>query len=90
MNKTTEVLTGLGKFEYKGEIVIARKIGKTQDSNTIYEFYSKESYDQVKAKTRNNLIKIMTVFVKGGKVVKELKIGDTFTLDNGETYEVTI
>jgi hypothetical protein len=90
MNKTTEVLTGLGKFEYKGEIVIARKIGKTQDNNTIYEFYSKESYDQVKAKTRNNLIKIMTVFVKGGKVVKELKIGDTFTLDNGETYEVTI
>jgi hypothetical protein len=90
MNKTTEVVTGLGKFEYNGQIVIAKKVGKTQDNNTIYEFYSKESYDQVKAKTRTSLIKIMTVFVKGGKVVKELKIGDTFTFDNGETYEVTI
>ena len=90
MNKTTEVVTGLGKFEYNGQIVIAKKVGKTQDNNTIYEFYSKESYDQVKAKTRTSLIKIMTVFVKGGKVVKELKIGDTFTMENGETYEVTI
>jgi len=96
-NESNDVITELNKREeevkliklkFKGEIVYGKEIGRNEENQKIYEFYTESSFKKAKEDPSHQLVKVATVVFVTDKSIKELKKGQKITLDDGTTYTV--
>ena len=87
LNKREEEVK-LIKLKFKGEIVYGKEIGRNEENQKIYEFYTESSVKKAKEDPSHQLVKVATVLFVTDKSIKELKKGQRIQLNNGETYTV--
>ena len=96
-NESNDVIAELNKREeevklvrlrFKGDIVYGQEIGRNEQDQKIYEFYTETSFKKAKEDPSNLLVKAATVLFVTDKSIKELKPGQTIQLKNGKTYTV--
>jgi hypothetical protein len=87
LNKREEEIK-LVKLKYKGEIVYGKEIGRNEENQKIYEFYTESSFKRAKEDPSHQLVKLATVLFVTDKGTKELKKDQIIKLNNGKTYIV--
>ena len=87
LNKREEEVE-LIKLKFKGEIVYGKEIGRNEQDQKIYEFYTESSVKKAKEDPSHQLVKISTVVFITDKKIKELKKDERIQLQNGKTYTV--
>jgi hypothetical protein len=87
LNKREEEVK-LIKLRFRGDNVYGKEIGRNEENQKIYEFYTEDSFKKAKEDPSHQLFKAATVLFVTDKSIAALKPGQKITLDDGTTYTV--